>query len=515
MKDERKPFFQTVNKYINIITQNDCFMKAKPTFLNPVLVAMLLFLTSNHSFTINYTISFTASGVTTTVGNVHVKNLTKGTSVTVPNGNTLTLDLATGIDEIGADNEGIRILKNSINGKSTLTFSAPKTGNAQVAAFTLDGRKVVEKSLLIEAGDNSFELTLPAGMYLLRVSSAEYAYSLKLQCQTGAATQAGIKFLTNTKVEVPALRNSKAPSSGSISMSYTAGDKLLYTATSDTYVASVPDVPTQSKTTNFNFYAIPTSFIPSGTFMMGSPLTESNRDNDEAQYSVTLTSYFMSKYEITNTQYAAFLNTKKIGRNGLNATGAYPTQLLIYPSTGSYNYGLRFTGELWVPVAGYENSPVIYVTWYGAAEFATYLGGLLPTEAQWEYACRAGTTTPFNTGTCLTNADANYLWTNPYINCNNTVTTPVNKTQAVGTYASNAYGLYDMHGNVKEWCSDWYAAYPTTAQINPTGPATGSFRTPRGGSWYSGAQNSRSSFRSTYSPGINNETVGFRVIFVP
>jgi formylglycine-generating enzyme required for sulfatase activity len=122
----------------------------------------------------------------------------------------------------------------------------------------------------------------------------------------------------------------------------------------------------------------------------------------------------MSKYEITNTQYAAFLNARGIGSNGLYAAGAYPTQALIYASSGSYDLGLHYSGSQWTPVAGYETSPVINVTWYGATEFATYAGGTLPTEAQWEYACRAGTTTPFSTGNYLTNLQANYNWANPY-----------------------------------------------------------------------------------------------------
>ena len=264
-----------------------------------------------------------------------------------------------------------------------------------------------------------------------------------------------------------------------------------------------------------NPLTIQTALIPAGMFIMGSPETEVNHEDNETQHAVTLSAFRMSKYEITNTQYAAFLNVKSIGSNGLYAAGAYPTEALIYASSGSYDWGLHYTSGQWVPVAGYENNPVINVTWYGATEFAAYAGGSLPTEAQWEYACRAGTTTPFNTGNFLTNLQANYYWASPYNGGTNTATTYPGKTQAVGTYAANAWGLYDMHGNVWEWCSDWYGTYPTTAQTNPTGAATGSPRVIRGGGWTNDAQNCRSAFRNRFDPYYYYRSIGFRVVLVP
>lgn len=255
--------------------------------------------------------------------------------------------------------------------------------------------------------------------------------------------------------------------------------------------------------------------IPAGAFTMGSPLDEVNRNTAEIQYSVTLSAFRMSKYEITNAQYAAFLNMKGIGSDGKYAAGAYPTQALIYANLGSPNIGLRYTASQWIPVAGSENNPVVNVTWYGATEFATYAGGTLPTEAQWEYACRAGTFTPFNTGNFLTNLQANYDWELPYNGGINTVTTSPGRTQAVGTYPANAYGLHDMHGNVWEWCSDWYGTYPTTAQTNPTGSSTGSNRVYRGGGWSSYARGCRSAFRGASYPDASNNSIGFRVVLVP
>ena len=491
-------------------------MKAKTTIFRSALAVVLLFLVTTQSYaTFSYTISFTASGSTTSIGSVEVKNLTKGTTATVPSGNTLTLtDQTTAVDALNANDGGIRISQNANTGTTTLKFYAGQNGNAQVAAYALDGRKVTGLSTRLEAGNNSLELTLPAGMYVISVSGTGYAYSAKLQSQTSTATQAGIKFLTHTNVEASAPQKSKAyvPIT-TTTMTYSSGDQLLYTATSGTYIASVPDVPTGNKTTNFNFATIPTSAIPAGTFTMGSPASEVNRWSNETQYPVTLSAYRMSKYEITNTQYAAFLNAKSIGSDGIWAAApVYPTQALIYANT---SWGLTYSGSQWVPVTGYENAPVINVTWYGATEYATYIGGTLPTEAQWEYACRAGTTTPFSTGNFLTNLQANYNWAYPYNSGTNTVTTYPVKTQTVGTYAANAYGLYDMHGNVWEWCADWYGTYPTIAQTDPSGATTGSSRVFRGGGWNNGAQYCRSAFRNTDSPSYNYFNLGFRVVLVP
>jgi formylglycine-generating enzyme required for sulfatase activity len=500
-------------KYITL--NNYYFMKTKTTIFRSALAAVLLVVATTQSYAaLNYTISFTASGVTTSVGSVQVQNLTKGTSVTVPDGNTLTLtDAATAVDALNATDAGIRISQNASTGTSTLTFYAGQPGSTQVTAYALDGRKVLGQTTRLEAGDNSLELSLPAGMYAIRVSGTGYAYSAKLQSQTNAATQAGIKFLSNTKSEAPAPQKAKADVTGTTTMTYTTGDQLLYTATSGAYIASVRDVPTDSKTTNFVFSTIATALIPAGTFTMGSPLTEVNRYSDETQHTVTLTAFRMSKYEITNAQYAAFLNAKSIGSNGIwNTAPVYKTQTLIYANS---SMGLTYSVSQWAPVTGYENAPVIYVTWYGATEYATYVGGTLPTEAQWEYACRAGTTTPFNTGDFLTNLQANYDWAYPYNGGTNTVTTYPGKTQAVGTYAANAYGLSDMHGNVWEWCSDWYGTYPTSAQTNPTGATTGSYRVIRGGSWGNNAQDCRSAIRFRNYPNSDNYYIGFRVVLVP
>jgi len=219
--------------------------------------------------------------------------------------------------------------------------------------------------------------------------------------------------------------------------------------------------------------------IPAGNFTMGSPVSEKDRESDETQHQVTLSAFRMSKYEVTFEQYDAFCV----------ATGRSK------PSDEGWGRGKR---------------PVINVSWDDAKAFADWIGCRLPTEAEWEYAARAGTTTPFNTGNCLRTEQANYDGNNPYSTCSKGEYRQ--KTMPVGSFAANTWGLHDMHGNVWEWCSDWYGAYPSAAQTNPKGPASASSRVIRGGSWGNDANYCRSARRISRAPGRRNDFIGFRLV---
>ncbi len=217
--------------------------------------------------------------------------------------------------------------------------------------------------------------------------------------------------------------------------------------------------------------------IPAGTFMMGSPANEAEREEDETQHSVTLNAFKVSKCEITFKQYDIFCN----------ATGrAMPG-----------DEGL-----------GRKRRPVINVSWEDARAFAEWAGGRLPTEAEWEYAARAGTVTPFNTGNCLNAGRINYNGTKPYEGCNRG--TFRKKTLPVGTFDPNKWGLFDVHGNVFEWCNDYYGPLSKEAQIDPKGPSMGAFHVIRGGSWDSEGKQCRSAHRTFSSDPANN--IGFRIV---
>jgi formylglycine-generating enzyme required for sulfatase activity len=239
--------------------------------------------------------------------------------------------------------------------------------------------------------------------------------------------------------------------------------------------------------------------IPAGTFVMGRQ--------------VTLSTFNIGKYEITNDQFASFLNAKGIGSDCKYTVDGYGTQVLLFSTSSPYDWGLHYTDGQWVPATGFKDYPVIHVTWFGAIMYARYMGGRLPTEAEWEYACRAGTNTPFNTGNCLTNEEANYNWSYPYGTCTNTNTNKPGKTQAVGTYPANAWGLFDMHGNVSEWCSDWYGVYPTIAETNPTGSSSGTKRVCRGGDYFGSAIFCSSTNRFYADPYNASSGLGFRLVF--
>ena len=215
--------------------------------------------------------------------------------------------------------------------------------------------------------------------------------------------------------------------------------------------------------------------IQEGKFKMGSPESEMFRSNNETRHEVTITKpFYMGKYEVTQNQYIAVM-----GKNPSDITGA--------------------------------NLPVMDVSWEDCQDFIKKLnaktnGGFrLPTESEWEYACRAGTSTAFSFGNNLTPKDANWMLSNP--------PAVLGKPEAVGRYKSNAFGLYDMHGNVWEWCEDWYGGYPFVAVTDPRGPATGKQRVLRGSAFSDiyAQLSARSSFRNSASPSNRFSDYGFRL----
>jgi formylglycine-generating enzyme required for sulfatase activity len=217
--------------------------------------------------------------------------------------------------------------------------------------------------------------------------------------------------------------------------------------------------------------------IPAGKFEMGSPVNEQGRGKNETQHEVTLMKpFYMGKYEVTQEQWESVMGEK----NNLSNTKG-------------------------------EKLPVTNVSWEDCQNFIKKLNEKnkgkyrLPTEAEWEYACRAGTTAAYSFGEKITPQNANIFESNKG--------TPV----AVGEYEPNAFGLHDMHANVREWCEDWLADYPAESVKDPKGPAKGELRVLRSGSFYSNVAKAyaRSSFRNGASPTWVVGATGFRLVMDP
>jgi formylglycine-generating enzyme required for sulfatase activity/alpha-tubulin suppressor-like RCC1 family protein len=224
-------------------------------------------------------------------------------------------------------------------------------------------------------------------------------------------------------------------------------------------------------------------WVEPGIFTMGSPVTEIGRNSSETEHNVTLTrGFYLGKYEVTQAQYEAVMKS----HSDANAT----------PSRWS----------------GHPNRPVEKISWNDIQLFLELLNEqetgnipagwkyILPTEAQWEYACRAGTSTSYSWGNTISDSDANWMNTNDD-----------NQTQNVGQYNANPWGFFDMHGNVWEWTNDWKASYSENNVTDPKGPDMGSQKIVRGGSYSSHSSYVRSARRHSYETNATFSGIGFRL----
>ena len=237
--------------------------------------------------------------------------------------------------------------------------------------------------------------------------------------------------------------------------------------------------------------------LPPGTFMMGSPPGEWGRQDDEVQHRVQLSARvrtpgggeampvrYLGRYEVTQAEWALVMRSS-------------PSQHADCPRCPVENVSYQEIWEFLGRLNRYESG------WRYR----------LPTEAEWEYACRAGSTTPFHTGEDLRPDQANYDTRFPYRGA--AAANPHGKTLPVGSFPPNAWGLYDMHGNVWEWCADWYAPYQPGEQANPGSPASGEKRVVRGGSWAFDASSARCALRYTHAPSDKGHSLGFRLLAEP
>lgn len=253
-------------------------------------------------------------------------------------------------------------------------------------------------------------------------------------------------------------------------------------------------------------------YISGGLFTMGSPTNESYRDNDEVYHNITVSSFWVDPYEVSQGDYEAITGTNPshFKGNALPVENVTWYEAIEYCNKKSIATGLT-------PV--YEISETT-VKWDRNAN-----GYRLLTEAEWEFVCRAGTTTPFPTGNFMHTDEANYQGNYPYLveehysmgtipsgaSRNHYYGTNRGTTIRVDSLAPNAYGVYNMNGNVSEWCFDYYSAYDLSASIDPTGAVSGSLRVNRGGGYNDFCKHLRSAYRSATNPVDTDQNLGFRI----
>ena len=247
--------------------------------------------------------------------------------------------------------------------------------------------------------------------------------------------------------------------------------------------------------------------IPGGTFQMGSPTSENWRGNDETQHEVTIGDFYLSKYELTQGEYKALTggNPSSFKGDNLPVENISWLDAINYCNLLSEREGLAKVYEI-------KDNEII---WHKEVD-----GYRLPTEAEWEYACRAGTVTPFNNEKSISASEANYYGHYPYEIEENYFTQAKLTTKPgiyraetvkIGSFAPNKFGLYDMHGNVAEWCWDVYGEYDLNNNLNPTGPASGTRRVYRGGAWNDFAKNMRSAYRAAMPQDGKSYNLGMRL----
>ena len=264
--------------------------------------------------------------------------------------------------------------------------------------------------------------------------------------------------------------------------------------------------------------------VPPGRFLMGSPEGEAERSKDEVQHEVELTRpFYLAINDVTRGQFGKFVEAKGYKTEAeADGKGGYGWDADKKTFMQDPKYTWRDPG-----FAQTDDDPVVEVSWNDARKYADWLGeksgnGLLyrlPTEAEWEYSCRGGRSSslPFSigTGTSLSSLQANFDGRYPYGGAAPALYRE--KTTPVGTFKANALGLYNMQGNVWQWCSDCYGEYPSGKAVNPEGPASaeGLSRVYRGGGWFLNAWNCRAAHRSWYPLGDRYGYLGFRLARVP
>ncbi len=359
----------------------------------------------------------------------------------------------------------------------------------------------------------------PKTYHVVNVTDSSATIRCTVSVEGGVLEETGLCF--SSSILLPYVYNSQCiPSTGSL--------KDFTITLSGLNADSIYRFVAYAKMDNKTYYGAVYAFQPvdpgmassmvqvdGGTFMMGATEEQDSvaSDSEKPVHNVTLSSFRISKYEITTSQFVVFLNSRKIlsGGSGITSDGKFHNFFEAKPK----NIYFDIDSVCWIPVSGYEEVPMTNVTWYGASEFCQWAGGALPTEAQWEFAARGGMNSngTVYSGGNIVNSVAWYAANTNYQDDIEYFAQPVGKKQP------NELGLYDMSGNVWEWCGDWYTTYTSTSQNNPRGLSdeeaqkiTAPKKVRRGGGWADdNTRQLRVSTRGSNTPTSYSGSIGFRM----
>lgn len=412
---------------------------------------------------------------------------------------------------------------NPFNPTTTISYLIDKPGYVNLTIYNITGQRV--RTLVDGYRSNGSHITiwnglderggsLAAGIYFYRLRSGDQIQSRKMLLVDGGGSS---KIISRIGFVAKLSLNNEIKT---YHVTITGDDIETYEESGLVVVdRGIYDFSVVRKTSETEIYGITFVPIPADTFKMGS---SGYFFEEKPVHSVTLDGFQMSVYEITNAQYVAYLYEAldageiTVGISAVEGPGEtfIERQYIKYHSESFQKCQIRYNENenAFEIEPGKENNPITNVSWYGAKAFALYYGFDLPTEAEWEYACRAGTNTKYYTGNNMsgdgkTSTDLDLAgW---YLDNSEGVTHPI------GLKEPNAWGLYDMHGNVEELCHDWYDFnyYSNSSSDNPTGPSEEVFShgySIRGGS-YSDFANTCRSFSRKVGGGCSSFD-GFRVV---
>jgi formylglycine-generating enzyme required for sulfatase activity len=396
--------------------------------------------------------------------------------------------------EIIKESDSVRITKYA--GKNTELKIPPRIGERPVTeigerAFVKKGLvSVVIPESVIFIGNLAFaenqigSVSIGANVYVANNAFDNTGYnSFSAGFYNSQGRKAGVYSNSWRWVSAPALQPASVSRAGGTINSTPAANSQ----------SSVAAQPVSTKQTEVVLpLPVPVNMVKinGGTFMMGSPANEAGRENIELQHQIKLNDFYIGNYPVTQKEYQELMGTNPSNFIGDN----HPVENVSWYDAIDY-CNKRSQNEGLTPVYTRSGNKV---TWNQKAN-----GYRLPTEAEWEYACRAGTTTAYNTGADTINDNIGWY------NANSD-----NKSHSSGQKSVNTWGLYDMHGNVFEWCWDFYQSnyYSNSSKNNPAGPSSGANRVRRGGGWDVFGPYLRSAYRGGSNPNTHDIGIGFRVV---